>query len=129
MKMIDVWLLFNLLYPFLVVLIHTYMDTLRNEEVTGSNTKDTNDKVRIVTENPRPEIMNNVIKAGIVPVNETSGAISEIGVYQNVEQKMLMKKRQRLALMKKVSIVYIPCLCLVFAILYWVIGLKQAEII
>ena len=127
--MIDVWLLFNLLYPFLVVLIHTYMDTLRNEEVTGSNTKDTNDKVRIVTENPRPEIMNNVIKAGIVPVNETSGAISEIGVYQNVEQKMLMKKRQRLALMKKVSIVYIPCLCLVFAILYWVIGLKQAEII
>ena len=32
MKMIDVWLLFNLLYPFIVVLIHTYMDTLRNDE-------------------------------------------------------------------------------------------------
>ena len=32
MKMIDVWLLFNLLYPFIVVLLHTYMDTLRNEE-------------------------------------------------------------------------------------------------
>merc|ERR1719445_1132745 len=32
MKMMDVWLLFNLLYPFIVVLIHTYMDTLRNDD-------------------------------------------------------------------------------------------------
>ena len=26
------WLLINLLYPFIVVLIHTYMDTLTNDE-------------------------------------------------------------------------------------------------
>ena len=34
MKMVDVWLPFNLLQPFFVVLMHTYMDTLRedNEE-------------------------------------------------------------------------------------------------
>merc|ERR550519_1612358 len=32
MKMVDVWLLFNLLYPFIGVLKHTYMDTLRNDE-------------------------------------------------------------------------------------------------
>ena len=31
MKMVDAWLLFNLLYPFIVVLLHTYMDTLRND--------------------------------------------------------------------------------------------------
>ena len=31
-KMVDIWLLFNLLLPFLVVLIHTRMDTLRMEE-------------------------------------------------------------------------------------------------
>ena len=31
MKMIDVWLLFNLLQPVIVVLTHTYMDTLRSE--------------------------------------------------------------------------------------------------
>ena len=42
MKMMDVWLLFNLLYPFVVVLIHTRMDTLRDnedeEEVANSST-------------------------------------------------------------------------------------------
>ena len=32
MKMVDAWLLFNLLYPFIVVLIHTYMDSMRNDE-------------------------------------------------------------------------------------------------
>ena len=29
-KMIDVWLIFNLLLPFIEVLVHTYMDTLRS---------------------------------------------------------------------------------------------------
>ena len=29
--MIDVWLIFNLLIPFLEVLMHTYMDSLRAE--------------------------------------------------------------------------------------------------
>ena len=32
MKMVDAWLLFNLLYPFIEVLLHTYMDTLRKDE-------------------------------------------------------------------------------------------------
>ena len=32
MKMMDVWLLFNLIIPFIVVLIHTYMDTLRKAD-------------------------------------------------------------------------------------------------
>ena len=32
MKMVDAWLLFNLLYPFIVVLLHTYMDTLRKDD-------------------------------------------------------------------------------------------------
>ena len=39
MKMIDVWLLFNLLYPFIIVLIHTRMDSLReNDEEEETNT-------------------------------------------------------------------------------------------
>ena len=28
-KMIDIWLIFNLLLPFIEVLVHTYMDSLR----------------------------------------------------------------------------------------------------
>ena len=28
-KMVDVWLIFNLIIPFVLIVIHTYMDTLR----------------------------------------------------------------------------------------------------
>ena len=31
-KMIDIWLIFNLLLPFIEVLVHTYMDSLRQEQ-------------------------------------------------------------------------------------------------
>ena len=30
-KMVDLWLIFNLVLPFASVLLHTYMDTLRTE--------------------------------------------------------------------------------------------------
>ena len=40
MKMVDVWLLFNLLLPFIIVLLHTYMDSLRNDEETEINHHD-----------------------------------------------------------------------------------------
>ena len=32
-KMIDVWLIFNLLLPFIEVLVHTYMDALRYHSI------------------------------------------------------------------------------------------------
>ena len=38
-KMIDVWLIFNLLLPFIFVLLHTYMDTLRTESKEGGEGK------------------------------------------------------------------------------------------
>ena len=31
-KMVDVWLIFNLMLPFFEVLLHTYMDSLRNDD-------------------------------------------------------------------------------------------------
>ena len=40
MKMIDIWLLFNLILPFLVVLIHTRMDTLRQEDDQSAQEED-----------------------------------------------------------------------------------------
>ena len=38
--MIDIWLLSNLLLPFLVVLIHTRMDTLRMDTEEGTVIKE-----------------------------------------------------------------------------------------
>ena len=48
MKMMDVWLLFNLLYPFIIVLLHTYMDTLRNNEERDENDVNSQNKVILI---------------------------------------------------------------------------------
>ena len=81
MKMVDVWLLFNLFYPFIVVLLHTYMDTLRSDD-------------------------------DLATVAERSGILA-----------------RRLERLRRMSLVQIPGFCLMFAIIYWIIGLKHAEAI
>ena len=81
-KMVDVWLLFNLIYPFSVVLLHTYMDTLRSDDeaiVSDSEKKD--------------------------------------------------RCARKLYLMQRMSLVYIPGFCLIFCVIYWTIGLRQADAI
>ena len=92
MKMVDIWLLFNLFYPFVVVLLHTYMDTLRSDHEDEKN-----DKV-IVTDNVHDHSSNDL--------NHIS----------------------RLRMLQKLSLVYIPGFCFIFALMYWIIGLKQAEV-
>ena len=82
MKMIDVWLLVNLLLPFTVVLTHTYMDTLRVDE----------DK-------------------------------------DNMEYKMAKKRAKMLAFLRRFSLVYNPAIVLLFALIYWISGLKHAGVI
>ena len=84
MKMVDVWLLFNLFYPFLVVLLHTYMDTLRNDEDASNHE-------------------------------------------EQITQIVLDRRVRRLHYAKKVSLVYMPACCLIFAGFYWFIGLRQSE--
>ena len=48
MKMVDAWLLFNLLYPFIVVLLHTYMDTLRREEEKEINQQEKQVSIKVL---------------------------------------------------------------------------------
>ena len=49
--------------------------------------------------------------------------------YANIKQEMGKERKRKLKFLEKLSILYIPSLALLFAILYWVIGLKQAELI
>ena len=82
MKMIDIWLLVNLMLPFTVVLTHTYMDTLRDDE------------------------------------EQTTA-----------ETKASEKKNKKLATVKRFSLFYNPALIITFALVYWVVGLRHANII
>ena len=73
MKMVDVWLLFNLLYPFIVVLIHTYMDTLRNDEEREINHHGKSIQINNDNDNEEP---SSVIKVLIKIFHNFSNLLS-----------------------------------------------------
>ena len=49
--------------------------------------------------------------------------------YAKIKQEMGKERKRKLKFLQKLSILYIPSLALLFAILYWIVGLKQAELI
>ena len=69
MKMVDAWLLFNLLYPFIVVLLHTYMDTLRNDGEREINHH--GKSIKINDENNDNEDGGNVIQVWLLGNKKT----------------------------------------------------------
>ena len=62
-------------------------------------------------------------------INEKEELQAQKAFYEKIKSEMDAKRAKKLAFMKKLSIAYIPFLCLMFAALYWIIGLKQAEAI
>ena len=69
MKMVDAWLLFNLLYPFIVVLLHTYMDTLRNDGEREINHH--GKSIKINEENKDNEDCGNMIQVSSLAIIRT----------------------------------------------------------
>ena len=129
MKMVDVWLLFNLLYPFIVVLIHTYMDTLRNDEDREINhhgktiqVKDQNDETGSTTK----VLPTN---AALVSVNEKVELEAQKAFYEKLEAEMGQKISKKLKFWQNVSLVYAPLFALGFMTVYWIAGLKHADVI
>ena len=67
--------------------------------------------------------------AALISVYENEELRAQKEFYEKIRQEMGMKRAGKLAFLQKLSVVYIPALAFLFAILYWVVGLKQAEVI
>ena len=148
MKMVDAWLLFYLLYPFIVVLLHTYMDTLRNDEdreinhhgktitIGELNEDEQNDGRTIQVPRKRLNFLNilerlnlKVKPANLVSVNEKVELEAQKEFYKKIEKKMEEKTTKRLETLRRINIIYLPFMALSFAVIFWLVGLKNAEMI
>ena len=78
---------------------------------------------------PNHRVRVHATNATLVSVQEKEEMEAQKMFYEKIRQEMGLKRAKRLAFVQKLSIVYIPSLALAFAILYWVIGLRQAEVI
>ena len=144
MKMMDVWLLFNLLYPFIVVLLHTYMDTLRNDEEgeinhhgktitindeTDERISDNKIEVLIVHRWILTVFFSQVKPTNLVSVNEKVELEAQKEFYRKIELEMGKKKSKQLEQLRRVNLIYLPLMAICFVVIFWFVGLKNAELI
>ena len=131
-KMMDVWLIFNLLLPFMEVLLHTYMDYLRNDDEREINHHGTTIKPNSDEENFDDDL--NVTKVlplknlDLVSRNEETQVTALKNHYANLEKEERSKRNlRRLTLCMRFAHVYNPIAALSFVSIYWILGLRQAE--
>ena len=132
--MMDIWLIFTLLLPFKEVLLHTYMDYLRNDEDREINHHGMSVKPESNNENDNELILTRVIPS---PAKQfkTKDLISrkeDVQVealkdhYKHLNSKE-KKNKQKLEFCLKIAHVYSPICVLCFVSIYWFLGLRHAE--
>merc|ERR1711862_682536 len=137
--MMDIWLIFNLLVPFVEICLHTYMDILRTEEereinhhgrpvkVSGDDDDETTDQHNQVSPMP-PVSVNEAGLGGSIKLISTNEKIQQKALqdhYERIAMKRKLKCEKKLALCKKFAIYYNPIIALTFIGLYWGIGLRH----
>ena len=65
----------------------------------------------------------------LVSVYEKAELEAQKSFYDNIKAEMGVKRARKLASLRRFSVAYIPLLALVFAVLYWIVGLKKANIL
>ena len=131
-KMIEVWLIFNLIIPFVEVLLPTYMDCHRD------------DTDREINHHGQPrDIAGEKDKiTKVLPVNSVEGKgtrkVDLISRHEDIQltalQQMYAERRKnnseinasKLRRAETFANVWIPILVICFVAVYWIVGLRAA---
>ena len=65
----------------------------------------------------------------LVSVNEKEELEAQKQFYEKIEREMTAKKTRKLEFWRNVSLVYLPLLALGFVSVFWIVGLRHAEVI
>merc|ERR1740123_2151007 len=118
--MIDIWLLFNLIIPFALIMIHTFMDFLR-EDI--KDTEETNKSVTNSEEShSRRKRYTSEDKESLqLKQKFDSNSIEEQSKWGNLETKQISTKKQEkyLKLSRHVAVIFIPVFSCIFVILFF----------
>ena len=91
--MVDIWLIFNLMIPFILVLAHTYIDTLRNELfVDDGEGREINHHGKSITVIEEREATDGMfMKVSPVPIEDRNEQL-ELNVCKSRSQTLKMVK-------------------------------------
>ena len=131
-KMIDVWLIFSQLIPFVEVLLHTYMDSLREDEDREINHHGT--PLEVSTDSGKAAKEENELfhKKGAILMPEPEMPTLSKMVAKNEKEQMKARKqfydkakvnKSHLNTCENIAKKGIPALIIIFSIIYWTYGL------
>ena len=67
--------------------------------------------------------------ATLVSVNEKIELEAQKEFYDKIEKEMGEKTKKQLETLRRINIIYLPFMALSFAVIFWLVGLKNAEMI
>lgn len=110
-KMVDVWLIFNLIIPFVLIVIHTYMDTLR-----PGDEKEEEQESQPSSQSLRGE--------GGVPGDDGLAKFSIEDPNAKLTKMSLTERRKRRAMRIcfNVANIVLPAICIVFVVVFFTTG-------
>ena len=119
-KMIDVWLLFNLVKPFNDILVTTYMDFLKTDDEREVNHHGT---TRQVGETHQSTV-THVNTLDLIDINEKKQQKALKAYYEALREEK-NRKEQKVKKLKRFTLVVNPMICIAFVIIYWIVGLNH----
>ena len=67
--------------------------------------------------------------ANLVSVNEKVELEAQKEFYDKIQKEMGKKTLKKLETLRRINIIYLPFMALSFAVIFWLVGLKKAEMI
>ena len=128
-KMIDIWLLFNLTKPFVDILVTTYIDSLKTDESREINH---HGETRRVGEDddgtPHRTILVTPAKIHPSDLVDTNEAVQQKALkihYENLKRQKASTRENKIRWWKRFSLVTNPIICVAFVIGFWAMGLNE----
>ena len=143
-KMIDVWLIFNLIVPFVEVLLHTYKDALREEErevnhhgrvrklgnddSEENDTKENADTVKNINNWVGEQAEDNDQKMKQLKLDLISRKEDvQVNALRDYYSAFVTPNQRKLKRADFIGFTLIPSVALSFVVCYWAIGLMKYE--
>jgi len=131
-KMVDVWLVFNLFIPFLEVLLHTYKDNLQVED-REVNHHGNAVKVEDVNKKGSEKDAVKMVDTESVEINKRNVRLFDevFSADEEVQTKALksyydkagLSEEKKLEVVEFIAKVVNPIIIVAFVVIYWVVGL------
>ena len=120
-KMIDVWFIFNLMVPFCEVILHTYIDNLRQK---GGEEREINHHGKKIKVGEKSPIQVQPYDSKLVSQDELT---QDEALKKYYSETRANEEELKQAL--RIAHVWIPGVVIMFIVIYWSIGLSHAGII